>query len=337
MIQKNNLIQNATIMQTTSDVNINKIVPLKMVNMENPSIKENENSYVTQNSLSSDSASTEQNNSTETSTLQNSSPKLGNRKKLYTDTNLPIDIAHPIYSNANRTFETKQELHPALHNRLSIIRRYRIYRRNKKPLYMFNNMFSLLNNVNNDKQFVVKKKRPIKKRNYLNEIIPALNVTQKCGASLNTNLKIVNNFVTNQNLTEKNYQYTDKYLSTNQFVNTENNKVSKFDNSELNLKIFNTKQCQQSHDATKKITVRLKRLSECEIQKYKKSNVVVTCSKNVNLVVRLERLSNYDVQKHKKSNEKVPNLGNLNVVVRLKRLSKSDVQKYTKSNKKTTS
>ncbi|XP_043259543.1 protein PFF0380w-like [Colletes gigas] len=325
-------------MQTTSNVNINKIVPLKTVNMESPSINENENSSVIQNSPSSDSASTEQSNLTEASTPQNSSPKLGNRKKLYTDTNSPIDIAYPIYNNMNRTFETKQELHPALHNRLSIIRRYRIYRRNKKKrLYIFNNMFSFLNNVNNDKQFVAKKKRPIKNRNYSNEIIPALNVSQKCGASLITNFKIVNNLVTNHNLTERNYQCTDKYLSTNQYLSTENNKVSKFNNSELNLKIFNTKQCQQSHDATKKITVRLKRLSQDDIQKYKKSNEAVTSSNNLNLVVRLERLSNCDVQKHKKSNKKVPNLRNLNVVVRLKRLSKSDVQKYMKSNKKTTS
>ncbi|XP_060821025.1 uncharacterized protein LOC132909876 isoform X1 [Bombus pascuorum] len=314
----------------------------------------NRDSYIKQNLSNTKSPHAYQTHLTEESFKFEDSPtKIGHRKKLYTGRDSPVDLISMKSNNRSIISNSKQNLHPALDFECKLSTKFKINKRRRMSC------FSTYNKLMNNSQFSIsnRKKRRWKKSvpkfKTINDTITKKSVIdQHVNRSLSANVSINKQTEFNksvnrlQKINTKEYKKLEELQSLNPVVcltRLSKDDIAKYKRSKKIIKSINNlntielsglsnQRRRRLNKMTnmKHLVVRLSRLSERDIEKYKRlSNVAL----NLNSKVRLKQSPKIEIQKYTKSTN---TMNNLNPVVLLKRLSNFDIQKYKSVNNKST-
>lgn len=326
----------------------------------------NRNSYIKQNLSNTKSPHVNQTHLTEESFRFEDSPtKIGHRKKLYTGRDSPVDLISMKSNNRSIISNSKQNLHPALDFECKLPKKFKISKKRRMSC------FSTYNKLMNSSQFSIsnhkkrKWKKSIPKLKTINDNVTKNSVidqhlinsgtdkyvNRSLSANLSINKQIEFNKSVNrlQKINTKEYKKLEELQSLNPVVcltRLSKDDIAKYKRSKkiinsinnlntIELSGLSNQRRRRLNKMTnmKHLVVRLSRLSERDIEKYKRlSNVAL----NLNSKVRLKQLSGIEIQKYTKSTNTRSNFRNLNPVVLLKRLSNFDIQKYKSINNKST-
>ncbi|XP_033354033.1 general transcriptional corepressor trfA-like isoform X2 [Bombus vosnesenskii] len=326
----------------------------------------NRNSYIEQNLSNTKSPHVNQTYLTEESFKFEDSPtKIGHRKKLYTGRDSPVDLISMKSSNRSTISNSNKNLHPALDFECKLPKKCKISKKRRMSC------FSIYNKLMNNSQFSTsnhkkrKWEKSIPKFKTINDNITKNSVIDqhlvKSGTDKYINRSLSPNVFINkqsefnksvnrlQKINTKEHKKLEELQSLNPVVRLtrlSKDDIAKYKRSKKIIKSINnlstielSRLSNQRRRRLNKMTnmkhlvVRLSRLSEYDIKKYKRlSNVAL----NLNSKVRLKQLSEIEIQRYTKSTNTMNNFRNLNPVVLLKRLSNFDIQKYKSANNKST-
>ncbi|XP_076655744.1 uncharacterized protein LOC143360612 [Halictus rubicundus] len=246
----------------------------------------------------------------------NNSMKLSQRKKLYSGRDSPVDIVFTNRRSKHIIRKSKQYLHPALNTEYKIRRGSKfLSKRRARTMSMFqksmmsNSMLNLTCKKNT-------RKRKSSSKNSSKSSLPNVNglKNQKTkSSSIETN-----NTVIKQN----NHDMGSSLIISN---------GSKFGDSVKDANEFKIPDSTVRIFKKPKLVDPSSHVSRSDLLEHKKSDKATTLQ-NSNPVVCLKKLSEDDIQKYKKPKSSIYNSDNLlNPVVHLNRLSKSDIEKYKKA------
>ncbi|XP_071864293.1 uncharacterized protein isoform X2 [Bombus fervidus] len=324
----------------------------------------NRDSYIKQNLSNTKSPHDYQIHLTEESFKFEDSPtKIGHRKKLYTGRDSPVDLISMKSNNRSIISNSKQNLHPALDFECKLSKKFKISK--KRRMSCFSTYNKLMNNsqfsVSNHKKRKWKKSVPkfktindkITKKSVIDQHLVKSGTDKYVNRSLPANVSINKQTKFNksvnrlQKINTKEYKKLEELQSFNPVVcltRLSKDDIAKYKRSKKIIKSINNlntielsgisnQRRRRLNKMTnmKHLVVRLSRLSERDIEKYKRlSNMAL----NINSKVRLKQLSEIEIQNYTKSTNTMNNFRNLNPVVLLKRLSNFDIQKYKSVNNK---
>ncbi|XP_003394804.2 uncharacterized protein LOC100647806 isoform X2 [Bombus terrestris] len=326
----------------------------------------NSNSYIKQNLSNTKSPHVNQTSLTEESfKFEDSSTKIGHRKKLYTGRDSPVDLISMKSNSRSAISNSKQNLHPALDFECKLSKKCKISK--KRRMSCFSTYNKLMNtsqfNISNHKKR--KRKKSVPKFKAINDNITKnsvidqhlvksgtdkyVNRSLSANASINKQTEFNKSVNRLQKLNTKRYKKLEELQSLNPVVcltRLSKDDIAKYKRSKKIIKSINNLSIIELSELSnqrrrrlnkmtnmKHLVVRLSRLSERDIEKYKRlSNVAL----NLNSKVHLKKSSEIEIQKYTKSTNTMNNFRNLNPVVLLKRLSNIDIEKYKSANNKST-
>ncbi|XP_076388085.1 uncharacterized protein LOC105663347, partial [Megachile rotundata] len=260
----------------------------------------------------------------EKSLLNSDVTQIRHRKKLYTGRNSPVDLVTMKKCNKQVFCKMQQHIHPALDFGYSLPNKLNIKRRRQ-----LKNSCIINKNLENVSQVISNFKRSAQTGNGQN-YFDLLHMTL-ANQSVITNDKD-DNYTMDNNCEElngtmvrlKKIRSKTRKKSNKTFAQSKNVKLSRNNSYKC------TKKPNKHMKNLKNLnpTVLLTKLSNCDIQKYKKLNNLLH---NFNPVIRLKRLAKFDIQKYKKSTNVMKNTKYLNAIVSLEKLSDTAIKRYKTS------
>ncbi|XP_076296114.1 uncharacterized protein LOC143216707 [Lasioglossum baleicum] len=248
------------------------------------------------------------------STSPNNSTKLSQRKKLYSGRDSPVDI---LFTNPRSTQiipNSKRYLHPALDTEHNVSRNSKLLiKRRARRMNMYRMSFashSMLSLASKNTRKKTYKRKNSSKGTVLNvNGVKTQETKPTCIEANNTVIEQKNRNMDSSLIISNRSEFGDSVKSANEFKKPDST-----------VTIFKKP----------KLIADSRKVSRSDLSKHKKLDEVTTLQ-NLNPVVCLTKLSEIEIEKYKKLKTLINNLSN--PVVHLNQLSKSDIQKYKKADK----
>lgn len=276
----------------------------------------------------------------ESSTLEDTT-KLSSRKKLYSCTDSPVDLAKMRSSNKIVPTKPTKNLHPALHPVYKPSKTYALRRKRQRNRFsIFNKSFASISSYS-------KVKRRKIARSHVSENSSIMD------APKNRRIKVADKTVNDPSIKQRFTESASpkELLSTRSKLDNSVAQVEKIANqfseksdhasrAYLNPRVYLspvTERDIQKYVSPQKTTVslgglrpvvRLIRLSESDIEKYRKPNREATRPGSLSPIVHLQQPLEFSNPNRRKSQDEILDVRFRHPVVRLKKLSEQDIKKY---------